>query len=429
MNILNSLLDNVDGELYIDGVSATKLADTFGTPLYVISENKIRENYRRLKEAFSKRYDKFRILYSAKANTNISVLKILRSEGAYIDAVSMGEVYLAMQVGFKPSEILYTGINAGNDELKYILETGVMVNLDSFSQLTKLLKLGVPEILSLRINTQFGAGHHEYVVTAGKSTKFGVDEETAFKAYCVAKEANIKKFGIHMHIGSGIMDVTPYLKAGEKLLCLAGKISKELGINFDFIDFGGGMGVPYHPKEKELDLEVFSRKLVELFRQKVAEHSLGEPELWMEPGRFIVAEAGVLLTRVNTVKSTPNKKFIGVDAGLNTLIRPAMYNAYHHVLVADKLDKENTEICDVVGPICESGDVLAKDRLLPKICEGDLLAILSAGAYGFSMSSQYNSKPRPAEVLVKNGKFALIRESETLEDLIHKQRVAEWLER
>jgi len=428
MNMVKPPLENIDGELYIDGVSAIELAEKFGTPLYVVSENKIRENYRKYKDAFSRKYEKFRILYSAKANTNLSVLRILKNEGSYVDAVSMGEVYLALKAGFKPYEILYTGINAGDEELKYVLESGIMVNLDSLSQLKRILKLGAPNTLSMRINTEYGAGHHEYVVTAGKATKFGVNQRTALHAYRIAKKAGVEEFGIHMHIGSGIMDVTPYLKSGKRLLKTAWKISRELNIKFEFIDFGGGIGVPYKPDEKEVDLEVFSEKLVEMFKRKLAEYSMGKPELWMEPGRFVVAEAGILLTKVNTVKHTSHKKFVGVDAGFNTLIRPSMYNSYHHILVANRLNEELSETYDVVGPLCESGDVLAKNRLLPKVCEGDVLAILNAGAYGFSMSSQYNSRPRPAEVLVKNGKYALIREAEAFQDLVYRQRLAEWLE-
>ncbi|MDW8023471.1 MAG: diaminopimelate decarboxylase [Nitrososphaerota archaeon] len=428
MEVLKSPLENVGGKLCIDGVSAIELAENFRTPLYVISENKIRENYRKLYEAFSKRYDKFRILYSAKANTNISVLKILHTEGAYVDTVSAGEVHLALMAGFSPREILYTGVNVGDEELKYVLDEGVMINLDSLSQLDRLLRLGVPETLSFRINPEYGAGHHEYVVTASRYVKFGMDEDSALKAYRIAKEAGVKKFGIHMHIGSGIMDVAPYIKSGGRLLEVAWKIRTKLGIYFDFIDFGGGMGVPYKPEEKALNLDTFSDKLVEMFKNKLDEFALGQPELWIEPGRFIVAEAGILLTRVNAVKHVSNKKFVGVDAGFNTLIRPAMYGAYHPILVANKLDEQPTEVYDVVGPICESGDFLAKDRILPKICEGDLLAVLNVGAYGFSMSSQYNSRPRPAEVLVKSGRYVLIREAETFEDLARKQRVAEWLE-
>ncbi|MEM3673080.1 MAG: diaminopimelate decarboxylase [Candidatus Bathyarchaeia archaeon] len=421
-------LENVNGELYLDGVSVLKLVEEFGTPLYLMSENKIRENYRRFNSAFSHHYDKIRVLYSAKANTNLSVLKILKSEGAWVDTVSAGEVYLALEAGFQPEQIFYTGINVGDEELRYVVDKKVKVNLDSLPQVKRLLKIGIPTALSVRINTEFGAGHHAYVVTAGKTTKFGVQEETALKAYELAKKTGVERFGIHMHIGSGIMDVNPHLQAAEKLLKTAKRIHDELKINFDFIDFGGGFGVPYKPDEKEIDVQYFAEKLVGLFKERTKEYSLGEPELWFEPGRYMVAEAGILLTRVNAVKQTPEKTFIGVDAGFNTLIRPAMYGSYHHILVANKLDAPSTEKYDVVGPICETGDVLAKERMLPSISEGDILAILNAGAYGFSMSSQYNSRPRPAEVLVKDGIYALIRERETFLDLVKGQRIAEWLE-
>ncbi|MEM2972241.1 MAG: diaminopimelate decarboxylase [Candidatus Bathyarchaeia archaeon] len=425
--MIKSPLKNVNGELYIENVSTLKLAEEFGTPLYVMSENKIRENYRRLKSAFLRSYDRLRILYSAKANTNISILKILESEGAGVDAVSAGEVYLALEAGFKPNQILYTGVNVGDEELKFVMDKKITVNVDSLSQLERLLRIGVPQMLSVRINTEFGAGHHEYVVTAGKITKFGLHEEDAVKAYEMAKEASVENFGIHMHIGSGIMDVNPMLQATEKLIETAQRIHEKLKINFEFVDLGGGIGVPYKPEEREVNVQLFADRLTGLFKEKINKYSLGKPELWLEPGRYMVAEAGILLTRVNTVKHTPYRNFVGVDAGFNTLIRPTMYGAYHHILVANKLGAEPTETYDVVGPLCESGDVLAKQRLLPKISEGDLLAVLNAGAYGFSMSSQYNSRPRPAEVLVRNSQYTLIRERETIQDLIQKQRIAEWL--
>jgi diaminopimelate decarboxylase len=285
----------------------------------------------------------------------------------------------------------------------------------------------VPKILSVRINPELGAGHHEHVITAGKASKFGIWEKDAFKAYQTAKKAGVKKFGIHMHIGSGIMDAYPLVKAADKLLSIAKAIHDNVGITFDFIDFGGGIGVPYKPEEKEVNLEVFSDKLVGLFKTRIAEYSLGKPELWLEPGRYLVADAGVLLTRVNTLKSTPFRRFAGIDAGFNTLIRPAMYGSYHHVLVANKLNQPSTEEYDLAGPLCESGDVLARERLLPQLSEGDLLAVLNAGAYGFSMSSQYNSKPRPAEVLVNKGRYELIRKRETFQDLLRGQRIAGWL--
>jgi len=425
--MIRTPLENVEGELYIDGVSTLKLAEEFGTPLYVMSESRVRENYRRLNSVFSRKYKRTRIFYAAKANTGLSILRILKNEGANLDTVTTGEVFAALKAGFPHDRVLFTGTSVTTDELEYLLSKRVMVNVDSLSQLDRLLKIGVPKILSVRINPELGAGHHEHVITAGKASKFGVWENDAFKFYQIAKKAGVKKFGIHMHIGSGIMDVDPLVKAAEKLLSVAKAIHDNLGVAFDFVDFGGGIGVPYRPEEKEFDLEGFSDKLVGLFKARVAEYSLGEPELWLEPGRYLVADAGVLLTRVNTLKFTPFRRFAGIDAGFNALIRPVMYGSYHHVLVANKLNQPSTEEYDLAGPLCESGDVLARERLLPQLSEGDLLAVLNAGAYGFSMSSQYNSKPRPAEVLVSKGRYELIRKRETFQDLLRGQKIAGWL--
>jgi diaminopimelate decarboxylase len=426
--MIKSPLENVNGELYLDSVSTLKLAEEYGTPLYVMSERKIRENYRRFKSAFSKKYNKTRVFYSAKANTNLSILRILKSEGAGIDAVSQGEVFLAFEAGLLSDNILHTGNCADEDELQYLLEKQVVINVDSLSQLERLLKMGTPTVLSVRINPNLGAGHHQHVITAGKTSKFGVHKEAALKAYKLVKNAGVKSFGMHMHIGSGIMDASSITSAMKRLLDLAKNVHEDVGIYFDFINFGGGIGVPYMPEEKEVDLELFSDKLVGLFKEKSEEYSLGEPEFWLEPGRYLVVDTGILLTRVNMIKHTPPFRiFAGVDAGFNTLIRPAMYGSYHHILVANKLDQPSAEEYDVVGPLCESGDTFASGRLLPKLSEGDLLAILNAGAYGFSMASQYNSRPRPAEVLVKEGHYELIRERETLQGLLRGQRIASWL--
>ncbi len=425
--MIPDILENRKGKLYIDGVSAIKLAEEFDTPLYVMSERRIRENYRRLHEALTRNYGKIRIHYAMKANSNLSVLKILEGEGAYLDAVSPGEVFLALKAGFKPERILFTGTSVRKDELRFLVESGVTINIDSLSQLRKLLKIEIPSIISVRVNPKVGAGHHEHCITAGKDSKFGLWEENAIKAYMEARDAGVKSFGIHMHIGSGILSVQPFVSALENLLEVAGKIHEKIGIHFDFIDMGGGLGVPYKPGEEELNLNMFSNEVLELFKRKIEKYGLGEPAFCLEPGRYIVCDAGVLLTRVNTVKITPFKKFVGVDAGFNTLIRPAMYGSYHHIVVANKFDFPEEETYDIVGPICESGDILARDRKLPRIEEGDLLAILNAGAYGYSMSSQYNARPRAAEVLVNEGSYALVRERESFESLVLGQRVAEWL--
>jgi diaminopimelate decarboxylase len=425
---LREPLENRNGTLYVDGVSATELAERFDTPLYVISEKRVRDNYNRLYNALSSNYQQVRIYYAAKANSNLSVLEILGAEGAYVDAVSTGEVALALKAGFPAERIMFTGTNVRNDELKFLVDSNVTINVDSLSQLDRLLRITVPNLLSVRVNPEIGAGHHSHVITAGKQSKFGVWEEDALKAYSTAKKAGVEHFGIHMHVGSGILDVDPYVLALENLLSIAKRVHEQVGVDFEFIDVGGGLGVPYKPEDKELDLELFSDIVLALFKRRIAEYGFGRPIFCVEPGRYLVCDASVLLTAVNTVKTTPFKKFVGVDAGFNTLVRPAMYGSYHPVVVANKLNSPEEEVVDVVGPICESGDVLARDRLLPKIAEGDLLAVLNAGAYGFAMSSQYNARPRAAEVLVKNGKYALVRERETFEDLLACQREAEWLQ-
>ena len=421
------VLENRNGALFIDGVAASELAKEFDTPLYVVSEHRIRSNYRRIKDALTKQYSKVRILYSAKANTNLSVLKVVLSEGAWLDAVSPGEIFLALKAGFPPEKILFTGTSVRDDELRFVVDSGVAMNVDSLSQLRRLLKFHAPPFLSVRANPEVGAGHHEHCITGGRDSKFGIWESDVVEAYKTAKKTGVKRFGIQMHIGSGILNVEPFLPALDKLMEIAGLVHGETGITFEFVDVGGGVGIPYRPEEKSLDLDVFAEKVLTLFKKRVKEYGLGEPWFYIEPGRFIVCDAVVLLTRVNTVKVTPHKRFAGVDAGFNTLIRPVMYGSYHPIIVANNLNEPETETYDVCGPLCESGDFLARDRKLPKIEEGDLLAVLNAGAYGFSMSSQYNSRPRCAEVMVKDGKSAMIREGETLETLLNGQKLPSWL--
>ena len=422
---LREPLEERKGNLFFDGFSVKELSEKYDTPLYVLSEKRIRDNYNRLQDALINAYKNVRIYYAAKANTNLTVLKILQSEGAYLDTVSPGEVFMGLSSGFTPDRILFTGTSVRNDELKFLADTNITINIDSQSELDRLLKIAVPPILSVRVNPEVGAGHHSHCITAGAESKFGLWEEETIQAYAIASRARVERFGIHMHIGSGILEIEPYLLAVEKLLAIAKRVHDEVGISFEFIDVGGGLGVPYKPEDKELDLSEFTSKVVATFKDKVKEYGLGKPFLCVEPGRYLVCDASILLTKVNTVKVTPQKKFAGVDAGFNTLLRPTMYGSYHSILIANKLSRPEKETYDVVGPICESGDVLAKNRTLPKVEEGDLLAVMNAGAYGFSMSSQYNSRPRPAEVMIRQGKDILVRKREELGDLIYTQRMAE----
>jgi len=422
---LREPLEDRKGNLFFDGSSVKELAEKYDTPLYVVSEKRIRDNYNRLHGALIRNYKYVRVYYATKANFNLTVLKILESEGAYLDTVSPGEVFMGLVSGYTPDRMLFTGTSVRNDELKVLADANVTVNVDSQSELDRLLKIAVPPVLSVRVNPEIGAGHHTHCITAGPDSKFGLMEEDALKAYATAKKARVERFGIHMHIGSGILDVEPYVLAVEKLLSIAKRVHDEVGIEFEFIDIGGGFGVPYKPEDQEFDLATFASKVVAPFKGKITEYGLGKPFLCVEPGRYLVCDASILLTTVNTVKVTPSKKFVGVDAGFNTLVRPTMYGSYHPILVANKLGAADKEPYDVVGPICESGDALAKDRELPAIEEGDLLAVLNAGAYGFSMSSQYNARPRAAEVMIRQGKPVLVREREQLDDLMSSQRMAE----
>lgn len=331
---------------------------------------------------------------------------------------------MGLSSGYTPERILFTGTSVRNDELKFLADANITVNIDSQSELDRLLKIAVPPIISVRVNPEIGAGHHDHCITAGPETKFGLWEEEVIQAYAIAERARVERFGIHMHIGSGVLDVEPYALAVDKLLSIAKRVHDEVGIEFEFISIGGGLGVPYKPEDKELDLTNFSGKIVAPFKAKVKEYGLGKPFFCVEPGRYLVCDASILLTTVNTVKVTPHRKFLGVDAGFNTLVRPAMYGSYHPILVADKLDAPEKETFDVVGPICETGDAIAKQRKLPMVNEGDVLAVLNAGAYGFSMSSQYNSRPRAAEVMIRQGKAVVVREREQLANLMATQRVA-----
>ncbi len=420
---LREPLEDRKGTLYFDGYSTVELAKEYDTPLYVLSEKRIRDNYARLYGALVNNYKYVRIYYAAKANTNLNVLRILHQQGAYIDTVSPGEVFLALSAGFTPDRILFTGTSVRNDELKMLADANITINVDSQSEMDRLLKISVPQIISVRVNPEVGAGHHDHCITAGPDSKFGLWEEEVIQAYAIAQRARVGRFGIHMHIGSGVLEPEPYIAAVEKLLSIAKRVHKEVGINFEFIDIGGGIGIPYNPEEKDVDLSEFSSKVVSMFKTKVKEYGLGKPFLFVEPGRYLVGDASILLTAVNTVKVTPTHKYVGVDAGFNTLMRPAIYGSYHPILVANKLDATDKDTFDVAGPLCESGDLLAKDRELPLVDEGDLLAVLNAGAYGYSMSSQYNSRPRAAEVMIKAGKPVIVREREQLKDLLANQRV------
>ncbi|RAP52350.1 MAG: diaminopimelate decarboxylase [Methanosphaera sp. rholeuAM270] len=413
-----------DNHLIIGEIDANDLAKEFKTPLYVIDEEKVRENYNKLFSAFSSKYADIHMCYAAKANTSLAVLKILEDEGSYIDAVSPGEIYTALLAGFTPDRIMFTGNNVTNEELEYAHKSGVTINLDSISALERLSSIEGTKgkEISIRVNPMVEAGHHDHCITGGPKSKFGIRDDEAVEVYKKAIELGFKPIGMHSHIGSEILESEPFMLAVETMMDIAGKVHKELGIEFKFLDFGGGFGIPYEPTENELDLEKFTTDIINLFKAKVEEYDMESPSFYIEPGRFLVGNSEVLLTRVNTIKNS-YRKFAGVDCGFGTLQRPTMYGSYHHIVVANKMDEKDVEEIDIAGNLCESGDLFARDRPMPQLEEGDLLAILNAGAYAYSMSSQYNSRPRPAEVLVNKKEVDIIRRRENFNDLLLGQDI------
>jgi diaminopimelate decarboxylase len=351
-------------------------------------------------------------------------MKILESEGCCIDAVSPGEVHIAKMLGFSGDRILFTGNNITNDELKFVHDEGAVLNIDSVSALNRLAKMVDPEGLkiSFRVNPMVGAGHHDHCITGGVMSKFGIMDNEAVEVYTMAKELGFNPVGMHSHIGSGILDPEPFKLAIESTMDIAGKVHQEAGIDFEFVDFGGGVGIPYTPEENIVDLDKFAEVNVGLFKEKLEAYDMGNPTMYLEPGRYLVGDAAVLLVTVNSVKQS-YRKFIGVDAGFHTLLRPAMYDSYHHIVDASKMDAPNTQEVDIAGNVCESGDLFARDRPMPDVEEGDVLGIMNAGAYGFTMSSNYNSRPLCSEILVTDGKCNVVRERETFEDLYAKQSI------
>ncbi|NVM37423.1 MAG: diaminopimelate decarboxylase [Candidatus Lokiarchaeota archaeon] len=425
-------LEYRDGILYFANMNTIEIAEKYGTPIYIINEKMIRKRYRELKDMLNSVYKKNRIHFAVKSNTNLAVLKILSSEGSFFDCSSTGEIYTCLKSGIPSDRIIYTGNMFTDNDFEFAVKQDILVNLDSYSQLERLTKIydkieKKKNLISFRFNPEFGAGHHPYTITAGKEIKFGILEHQVIKAYSKAKELGFTKFGIHQHIGSGIIKANDYEMPAQKFLNIIEKIAEELGIQFEFVDFGGGLGIPYYPETDPLDLNRYSDIVFKRFKESVENGEIGEPYLFIEPGRYISAESSILLTQVNTIKDNGFKLFAGIDAGFNTLLRPTLYGSYHHIIVCEKRGKQEDLKYDVVGPICESGDVLGKERVLPKLSEGDYLAILDVGAYGFTMSSSYNSRPRAAELLINDGNIYKIRNEETFDDLVKAQIIPKHL--
>jgi len=398
-----------DGVLSFGGMKVTEIAKKFGTPCYVTDEQRLRENYRNVYNAFSQYMDT-EIHYACKANTNLAILSILRQEGSGIDAVSIGEVKTCLKAGIPKEKIMYTGVNVSDEELREVVASGVMINLDSVSEMERLaeIKTGLP--VSFRVTPGVGSGHGDKVITGNKGAKFGIPKENIVETYLRAQDLGFKPTGIHAHIGSGGQHVEPFIDEASVLAEIVNQLD-DAGIPLNFVDIGGGIGVPYKPNEEEMDLQEMACEVTDVFQQET-----DVKKIILEPGRYIICDATILLTKCVDVKDAVTKKYIGVDAGFNTLIRPAMYDSFHYIQNASRFGKAGTARYDIAGPTCETGDYLGHDRVLPETHEGDIIAVYNTGAYGFSMSSNYNSRPLCAEVLVNDGDAELIRERETVEE-------------
>ncbi len=396
--------------LSIAGLDACTLAKEYGTPLYVYNKQKIVDNFTAIKSAFEKHTDNFRIHYAMKANSNPEILKILRNQGAYIDAVSPHEAKIAMNAGYCKEKIMFTGTSVSNSDLKMLVDDRIFINIDSLSQIKRLQKITDSKLnVSLRWNPGMGAGHHSHTITAGKYIKFGIPESKLSSAVELIKESGFNLIGLHQHIGSGWLadDVPVFLKTVDRTIDTAAKIQEKIGHDLEFIDFGGGPGIPYRAEDKEFPLDAYAEGIW----RKVDSSPLKNAQIAIEPGRYIVGDAGVLLLEINTVEDK-NIPLIGVNGGFNTLARPSFYGSYHEMVVCNRIASENNKEFMVAGNLCESGDVFSENRetlrKLPTPNEGDILAILNAGAYGYSMASTYNSRPKPKELLIDNKSAKII---------------------
>lgn len=413
-NTRSSYTDSIN---FFGNENPRDLAEQFGTPLYVYNENILRERCREFLNLST--HEGFRINYSAKANSNPHLLKIVQEEGCLVDAMSPGELLLNLRAGFTPDKILYVCNNVSDEELLFALSKGTLISVDSLSQIEHLCSLNPNGKIMVRFNPGIGAGHSAKVITGGKETKFGVDPEKLPEVLEILKKYNVRLAGINHHIGSLFMDGSDYINAANVLMDLATRLPHldELEI----IDLGGGFGIPYEKYENKprFDLEAFSILLDKTLKDWSAKHNY-KGLFYLEPGRYISAECGLVLGSVFSRKQNGEKHYAGTDLGFNVLARPMLYDSFHDVEIYRENGTPDATLVEqtIVGNICESGDIIAKNRLLPMLEEGDIVAMLDAGAYGFVMSSNYNTRLQSAEVLIqKDGTAKLIRRRETFEDV------------
>jgi diaminopimelate decarboxylase len=414
----NEHINYRDNQLYLEDINVNDLAKEFETPLYIYSKNHFINQYKEFENSFSGINHK--IFYAMKANFNMSVINTFVKLGSGVDANSEGELYRALKTGIDPSKVILTSVGKTKNEIKLGLEKNVlMIKAESEEEIKLINKIAgemnIPARVAIRVNPDVDAKTHPYISTGLSSNKFGVDSKTALSIYKRRKNfPHIQFTGIDMHIGSQITSIDPFVEAVQKLSELYFEIEKD-GLKLNHFDVGGGMGVSYN-NEKTFSINEFAKQTIPLFKKLSC-------EIIFEPGRFLTANGGILVTEVLYNKRNGDKNFIIVDAAMNDLLRPSIYQAYHHIQPIQKSDDRNDIVADVVGPICESGDYLARDREISESKSGELLAVMSAGAYGMVMSSNYNARRRGAEILVDGDKYYVVRSKETFDHLIWDEKI------
>jgi diaminopimelate decarboxylase len=393
---------------FLNQQKAASLIQQFGSPLYVYDEKIIRQRAQELANAFSG-WKKTRLFYACKANNNPHILRIIREEGAGLDCVSIYEVELGLHTGFSPSQIIFTVNNMSDEEMHYAQNKKILLNIDSLSRLEKYGRAYPHSNVCIRLTPEVIAGHHKKVQTGHKECKFGILREEIPEVLRIMQQYHLRIIGLHEHTGSGIKNMSVTFGSMRQLMQIALQFP-----NLQFLDFGGGFPVPYNPQEKRIHLQQFGKQATQLFKEFCIKYGR-ELNMYFEPGRYYVAEAGILLCTVTTLKQRGSKTFVGVNTGFHHLIRPVMYDSYHHITnTRSGLQKKYS----IFGNTCESGDCFGRDRMLSLVHEGDILAIHTTGAYGFSMASQYNSRALPAEVLISHSNARVIRNRETFKDII-----------
>jgi diaminopimelate decarboxylase len=395
-------------KIWFGGRTAEDLIAEFGSPLYVYEHETIVDRLERLRRAFT--WKKTRILYACKANTNGEILRLLKERGTGIDAVSPGEIHLALRAGFSPSDIMLTGTNLTRDDIGYSLGKGVLVNIDNISMIETHGELFRGKNVAIRVNPDVRAGGHAYIETGHKDSKFGLLFEDIPYLRGLLERFDAGVIGLHQHIGSDIVDAAPIVEGLEKLISVAAQFD-----SLQFIDIGGGFKVRYHDDDDAGDVQQVGAAVSERFSSFCREYGR-DLELIIEPGKYLVSEGGFLLTTVQSVKRNDGRVFVGTDTGMNHLIRPALYHAHHAIVNASSVEGKQ-ERADIVGNICESADILGKNRIITIPDVGSVLCIMNAGSYGYSMASNYNSRLLPAEIMVQNGTASLIRRRQRFEDL------------